>query len=104
VLEITTIKVTMIFYCSYVVSIISQGAQPPNLLAIPSEALWPEEGSKGSAEEIKDAAKALQLAVAGPRRWVVVISMVKKCEKKTSKNRCRRFILFISTYGVISTY
>eukprot|EP00435_Cladocopium_sp_Y103_P067168 s76_g29.t1 len=27
------------------------------------KALWPEEGSKGSAEEIKDAAKALQLAV-----------------------------------------
>lgn len=27
------------------------------------QALWPEEGSKGSAEEIKDAAKALQLAV-----------------------------------------
>ena len=47
-----------------------QGAQP--LVRPRPQALWPEEGSKGSAAEIKDAAKALQLAEAWHSSWVDV--------------------------------
>ena len=58
------------------------------------QALWPVPGSKGSAEEIKDAAKALQLAAAGLK---LVLNRVKR-------NLTRIFFIdmFKSIYGVTS--